>query len=103
MLINNAGFGSMGDFTKLDLERELNMIDLNVKSLVELTYRFLLADARTQTGSDHQRRFNRGFSTSAFHGDLCSYQSFCALLFGSSLGGESAAWNQGDGALPGRD
>src|SRR6185437_3265452 len=41
MLINNAGFGSMGEFSKLDLARELNMIDLNVKSLVALTYRFL--------------------------------------------------------------
>ena len=41
MLINNAGFGSMGEFSKLDLARELNMIDLNVKSLVDLTYRFL--------------------------------------------------------------
>ena len=41
MLINNAGFGSMGEFGKLDLERELNMIDLNIKSLVELTHRFL--------------------------------------------------------------
>ena len=29
-LINNAGFGSMGDFVKLELEKELQMIDLNV-------------------------------------------------------------------------
>lgn len=41
MLINNAGFGSMGQFSKLDLGRELNMIDLNIKSLVELTHLFL--------------------------------------------------------------
>ena len=41
LLINNAGFGSMGEFSQLDLARELNMIDLNIKSLVELTYRFL--------------------------------------------------------------
>jgi len=41
MLINNAGFGSMSEFSKLDLARELNMIDLNIKSLVELTHRFL--------------------------------------------------------------
>jgi short-subunit dehydrogenase len=41
ILINNAGFGSMGEFSKLELERELNMIDLNVKSLVELSYRFV--------------------------------------------------------------
>src|SRR5690242_11718834 len=40
-LINNAGFGSMGDFAKLDLATELEIIDLNVKSLVDLTYRFL--------------------------------------------------------------
>lgn len=41
LLINNAGFGSMGEFSNLDLARELNMIDLNVKALVELTHRFL--------------------------------------------------------------
>jgi short-subunit dehydrogenase len=41
LLINNAGFGAMGDFLTIDLDRQLNMIDLNVKALVELTYRFL--------------------------------------------------------------
>ena len=40
-LINNAGFGSMGDFSRLDLARESEMIDLNIKALVDLTYRFL--------------------------------------------------------------
>jgi short-subunit dehydrogenase len=41
MLVNNAGFGSMGDFARIDLAREIEMIDLNIKSLVELTHRFL--------------------------------------------------------------
>lgn len=41
MLVNNAGFGSMGDFERLDVDRELEMIDLNIKSLVDLTHRFL--------------------------------------------------------------
>ena len=41
LLVNNAGFGSFGDFAKADQARELNMIDLNVKALVELTSRFL--------------------------------------------------------------
>src|SRR3954467_8043094 len=41
LLINNAGFGSMGEFAKRDPQRELNMIDLNVRALVELTYLFL--------------------------------------------------------------
>lgn len=40
-LINNAGFGSAGDFAKLDLERELEMINLNISALVALTHRYL--------------------------------------------------------------
>ncbi len=40
-LINNAGFGSHGLFSNLDLDWELKMIDLNIRSLVELTHRFL--------------------------------------------------------------
>jgi short-subunit dehydrogenase len=40
-LINNAGFGSMGDFAELPLERELEMVDLNVRAVVALTHRYL--------------------------------------------------------------
>ena len=40
-LINNAGFGSMGDFARLDFAREISMIDLNVRSLVALTHLYL--------------------------------------------------------------
>jgi short-subunit dehydrogenase len=41
LLINNAGFGSAGDFATLDLGRELEMINLNVRALVALTHRYL--------------------------------------------------------------
>lgn len=40
-LINNAGFGSMGDFARLDLENELRMITLNIMALVAVTHRYL--------------------------------------------------------------
>ena len=40
-LINNAGFGSSGDFAELELERELEIIDLNISALVALTHRYL--------------------------------------------------------------
>lgn len=40
-LINNAGFGSMGDFARLDYEKETGMIDLNVRALVALTHLYL--------------------------------------------------------------
>lgn len=39
-LINNAGIGSNGRFAELDLQSELNMIQLNVTSLVSLCHLF---------------------------------------------------------------
>lgn len=50
-LINNAGFGSMGDFMAQDIERELNMIDLNIRALVELTYRYLAPMRERKSGA----------------------------------------------------
>lgn len=41
VLINNAGFGQMGPFVEISLERQLNMIQLNISSLVALTHLLL--------------------------------------------------------------
>ncbi len=41
-LVNNAGYGSVGEFALLDPENELRMIDLNVRSLAELTRLYLV-------------------------------------------------------------
>lgn len=38
VLVNNAGFGSSGPFSELDIDNELNEIDLNIRALVELTH-----------------------------------------------------------------
>ena len=40
ILINNAGFGGQGEFLERGLEADQQMIDLNVKSLVALSYHF---------------------------------------------------------------
>jgi uncharacterized protein len=40
-IINNAGFGSMGDFAELKLENELEMVSLNITALVTLTHHYL--------------------------------------------------------------
>jgi uncharacterized protein len=50
-LINNAGFGAMGDFAELDLERALQMIDLNIKALVALTYLYLAPMRQRKSGA----------------------------------------------------
>lgn len=41
ILINNAGFGVFGKFDETDLEKEINMIDLNIIALHILTKLFL--------------------------------------------------------------
>lgn len=40
-LINNAGFGERGNFIDLPLQRQMQMIQLNVTTLVELTHRLV--------------------------------------------------------------
>ncbi|UWR21584.1 SDR family oxidoreductase [Sulfitobacter sp. S190] len=40
ILINNAGFGGHGPHVDRDLDKELSMIDLNVKALVTLSHQF---------------------------------------------------------------
>lgn len=50
-LVNNAGFGSMGDFVELDLERELEMVSLNIMALVALTHRYLQKMREQRSGT----------------------------------------------------
>jgi uncharacterized protein len=47
ILINNAGFGTGGYVLDIDMERELEMIDLNIKNVYQLT-RLFLADMVTR-------------------------------------------------------
>lgn len=49
-LVNNAGFGSNGRFAKLSLAKELQMIDLNMRTLVEATHLFLQPMLQKKSG-----------------------------------------------------
>lgn len=42
LLVNNAGFGAGGDFAALPIARQLEMLDVNMRSLAELTHRHLV-------------------------------------------------------------
>src|SRR5687768_17927332 len=84
MLVNNAGFGSMGDFAKLDLARELNMIDLNVKSLVELTYRFLAPMRARKRGTIINVASTAGFQPVPFMATYAATKAF-VLSFSEAL------------------
>ena len=50
MLINNAGFGLAGEFSDTDLDRELCMIDTNVKALHILTKLYLKDFVKRDSG-----------------------------------------------------
>ena len=84
MLINNAGFGSMGDFAKLDIARELNMIDLNIKSLVELTYRFLVPMRELKQGTIINVASTAGFQPVPFMASYAASKAF-VLSFSEAL------------------
>lgn len=49
-LVNNAGFGDYGKFADTDLEKQIRMIHLNDRALVELTHLFLPDILRLNTG-----------------------------------------------------
>lgn len=49
-LVNNAGFGLNGPFDALPLDDQTKMIDLNVRALTALAYRFLPDLRRTRGG-----------------------------------------------------
>jgi short-subunit dehydrogenase len=91
-LINNAGFGSMGDFAALDVKRELAMIDLNVKALVALTYLYLKPMRERKKGT-----IVNVASTAAFQGVpyMATYAATKAfvLAFSEALWDENRAFN----------
>ena len=88
MLINNAGFGSMGDFTKLDLDRELEMIQLNIRSLVDLTYRFLIPMRERKSGAIINVASTAGFQAVPFMATYAATKAF-VLSFSEALAEEN--------------
>ena len=60
-LVNNAGFGLGGEFADTDIERELDMIQVNAASVVHLTKLFLPAMLKRREG-----RIMNVASTAAF-------------------------------------
>src|SRR5215813_8235233 len=91
MLINNAGFGSMGDFAQLDPVRELEMIDLNIKALVDLTYRFLLPMRERKRGTILNVASTAGFQPVPFMATYAATKAF-VLSFSEALWEENRSF-----------
>lgn len=75
-LINNAGFGSGGDFAELDLEKELKIIDLNIRALVGLTHRYLRGMRERRRGTIINVSSAAGFQPLPFMATYAATKSF---------------------------
>jgi uncharacterized protein len=75
-LINNAGFGSAGDFATLDLERELEIVNLNVCALVALTHRYLQPMRERKSGTIVNVSSAAGFQPVPFMATYAATKAF---------------------------
>jgi uncharacterized protein len=91
LLINNAGFGAMAEFTSVALDRQLSMIDLNVKSLVELTYRFLPPMRQRGQGAIINVASTAGFQAVPFMAVYAATKAF-VLSFSEALWEENRSY-----------
>ena len=76
LLVNNAGFGAQDDFAEIDLSRQLNMVDLNIKALVDLTYRFLQPMRRRKQGAIINVASTAGFQPVPFMAIYAATKAF---------------------------
>lgn len=83
-LINNAGFGSMGDFANLDMQREIEIVELNVRSLVDMTHRFLGPMRERKQGTIINVASTAGFQPVPFMATYAASKAF-VLSFSEAL------------------
>jgi uncharacterized protein len=88
MLINNAGFGSMNDFAKLDLATELEMIELNITAVVDLTHRFLGPMRERKQGTIINVASTAGFQPVPYMATYAATKAF-VLSFSEALWDEN--------------
>lgn len=91
-LVNNAGFGSMGDFAELDLERELEMVGLNILALVALTHRYLEKMRQRKSGVIINVSSTAGFQPIPFMATYAATKAF-VTSFSEAVAEENRPFN----------
>ncbi|TVQ44600.1 MAG: SDR family oxidoreductase [Gloeocapsa sp. DLM2.Bin57] len=88
LLINNAGFGDYGAFADRKLAKQLEMIQLNITALVELTYLFLGEMQQRQRGAILNISSIAGFQPLPYLSTYAATKAF-VLSFSESLWAEN--------------
>ncbi len=89
VLVNNAGFGARGPLTQLGLARQLQMMQVNMTTLVELTHRFLPAMIRRGWGGILNIASTAAFQPGPYMAVYYASKAF-VLSFSEALAGELA-------------
>ena len=87
LLINNAGFGAAGDFAKLPLTRQLEMIQVNVTALVALAHLFVQPMLQRRAGGIINVSSTAAFQGVPYFAVYSATKSFI-LNFSEALWGE---------------
>lgn len=87
ILVNNAGFGTYGELETTDLARNLAMIDVHCRAVVELTWRFIPAMKARRRGAVIVISSVLGVMPAPYMATYAATKSF-DLNFGESLYGE---------------
>jgi len=75
-LVNNAGFGASGAFVQLDLARQLEMVQVNISSLLALTHALLPAMIARRSGRILNVGSTAGFQPGPFMATYYASKAF---------------------------
>ncbi len=90
LLVNNAGFGDYGLFHERKLSKQVEMIQLNITALVELTYLFLPGMQQRRSGGIINVSSIGGFQPLPYFSVYAASKAF-VLSFSEALWGENKA------------
>ncbi|MDX2049101.1 MAG: SDR family oxidoreductase [Chitinophagaceae bacterium] len=83
VVVNNAGFGLNGPFNELPLAEQLNIIDVNIKALVEMSHTFIPVLNKQQKGYLMNLGSNAGYQAVPY---LCIYAASKAFIVSFTRG-----------------
>jgi uncharacterized protein len=87
LLVNNAGFGTVGDFARLALDRQLEMIQVNVTALVALAHLFIQPMLARRAGAIINVSSTAAFQGVPYFAVYCATKAFI-LNFSEALWAE---------------
>lgn len=92
LLVNNAGYGSSGDFASLDIQRETHQIALNINTVVELTHAALHNLKKRRTGGVINVASIAAFLPAPYSATYAATKAF-VKSFSESLHEEAQSYN----------